>query len=74
MDDDLAVAVTAGYVTGGVVLTLALQRRGHHQMCHVFRSLPGLALWVVLTLHLWVPRADPFSLPVRLYRWARPRR
>jgi hypothetical protein len=36
-------------------------------MCHVFRSLPGLALWVVLTLHLWVPRFDPFALPARIY-------
>lgn len=68
MDDDLAVAVTAGYVTGGVVLTLALPRFGHHQMCHVFRSLPGLALWVVLTLHLWVPRFDPIFFVSNAYR------
>lgn len=69
---DLARAVTLGYLTGGVALTLALPRRGHRQICAVLRCPLGFVAWVVFTLHLWVPRFDPIArlaaLLVRLYR------
>lgn len=56
---DLAWAVTVGYLTGGVLLTLGLQWRGHRQMCAVLRSPAGFVAWLVFTLHLWVRRFDP---------------
>lgn len=52
-------AVTLGYLTGGVVLTLVMHRRGLRQMCTVARCPVGFAAWVAFTLHLWVPRLDP---------------
>lgn len=55
---DVAVAVTLGYLTGGVALTLLLHRRGFRQMCAVVRNPLGFAAWLLFTLHLWVPRFD----------------
>ena len=51
--------MTVGYLTGGVLLTIGLQLRGHRQMCAVLRSPAGFAAWLVFTLHLWVRRLDP---------------
>lgn len=63
---DAATAVTLGYLTGGVALTLLLHRRGLRQMCQVARNPLGAAAWVLFTLHLWVPRFDPVRLLGRL--------
>lgn len=59
MAHDVAEAVTLGYLTGGIVLTVVLHRRGHRQICHVLRSRTGLVLWAVFSLHLWTQRWDP---------------
>jgi hypothetical protein len=57
--DDLTIAVTAGWLTGGLILTAVLHRSGHRQICHVLRHPAGFVLWAVFTLHLWSRRFDP---------------
>jgi hypothetical protein len=63
---DLSTSVTAGYLTGGIALTVWLHRSGHRQICHVLRSPAGFVLWAVFTLHLWSRRLDPFHAATRL--------
>lgn len=63
---DLARDVTLGYLTGGVLITLALPRRGHRQICAVLRCPLGFAAWLIFTLHLWFPRLDPIARLARL--------
>ncbi len=56
--DEVATAVTVGYLTGGVILTVALERRGRWQICRVLRCPAGFAAWVVFSLHLWCRPLD----------------
>ena len=64
--DETATAVTVGYLTGGVLLTLALERRGRWQMCRVLRCPTGFVAWLIFSLHLWCRPLDPIRHLARL--------
>ena len=71
---DPALAVTLGWVTGGLLLAAWLHREGHRPMCQVIRSRFGLTCLGVFLAHLarvW-GRFDPFDfassrIPQRRY-------
>lgn len=64
--DEVATAATIGYLTGGIALTVALQRRGRPQVCHVLRCPLGFVAWLIFSLHLWCRPLDPIRHLARL--------
>lgn len=65
---DPAGPVTLAWITSGLVLTGALKRQGHRQMCDVLRTPHGLTLVAVFLLHLAkrLGPLDPFCALGRL--------
>lgn len=64
--DEAATAVTVGYLAGGILLTIALERRGRWQMCRVLRCPAGFVAWLIFSLHLWCRPLDPIRFFARL--------
>ena len=50
--DDPAVAVTVGWVTGGLLIAAWLHHGGHRPMCSVIRTPGGLVCLGVFLAHL----------------------
>lgn len=65
---DLGAPATAGWLTGGLVLSLVLGRSGHRQPSQVLRSPVGVLVVGVFVLHLVdvLGRWDPFRALQRL--------